>query len=380
MNDGVNGAKEELDDLREAVREFLDAKSPESAVRAAMQTQQRHDPAVWDQMACQLRLPGLALPSEYGGDGFGLTELEVVLEEMGAALLCSPFFATVVLAAQTLLASGDEAACARYLPGIAAGQTIATLAAAEGNASWDPAMVAVRAERVKGDGEAAGGWSLTGKKSFVIDGAIADLVLVVARSTAGPALFAVDRGAPGLRAEPMTTLDPTRAMATLTFYQVPAVLVGAEGQGGRLMSRVLDLACVALAAEQAGGARRCLEMSAGYARTRFQFGRPIGSFQAVKHKCADMLVRVELAEATAREAARLADEAAADFGVAAATAHICCSQAYLFAAAENIQVHGGIGFTWEHPAHLYFRRAKSSELLFGGPALYYERLLDRLGI
>jgi len=127
-------------------------------------------------------------------------------------------------------------------------------------------------------------------------------------------------------------------------------------------------------------------MSAGYARTRFQFGRPVGSFQAVKHKCADMLVRVELAEATAREAARLADEAAADFGVAAefgvaaATAHVCCSQAYLFAAAENIQVHGGIGFTWEHPAHLYFRRAKSSELLFGGPAVYHERLLDRLGI
>ena len=211
-------------------------------------------------------------------------------------------------------------------------------------------------------------------------------MLVVARSTAGPGLFAVDRGAPGLRAEPMTTLDPTRPMAVLTFDEVPAVLVGAEGQAGRLMSRVLDLACVALAAEQAGGARRCLEMSAGYARTRFQFGRPIGSFQAVKHKCADMLVRVELAEATAREAARLADEAAAEsgvaaeFGVAAATAHICCSQAYLFAAAENIQVHGGIGFTWEHPAHLYFRRAKSCELLFGGPAVYHERLLDRLGI
>jgi alkylation response protein AidB-like acyl-CoA dehydrogenase len=349
----MNDSKEDLDDLREAVREFLTAKSPETAVRAAIQTG-RHDPAVWDQMARQLRLPGLALPSDYGGDGFGLTELEVVLEEMGAALLCSPFFATVVLAAQALLASGDEAACQRYLPGIAAGQTIATLAAA--------------------------GWVLTGKKRFVIDGAIADLVLVVARSTAGPALFAVDRGAPGLRAEPMTTLDPTRPMAALTFDQVPAVLIGADGQGGRLMSRVLDLACVALAAEQAGGARRCLEMSAGYARTRFQFGRPIGSFQAVKHKCADMLVRVELAEATAREAARLADEAATDFPVAAATAHICCSQAYLFAAAENIQVHGGIGFTWEHPAHLYFRRAKSSELLFGGPAVYHERLLDRLGI
>ena len=241
-------------------------------------------------------------------------------------------------------------------------------------------MVAARAQRVKRDGEVGGNWTLTGKKNFVLDGMIADLVLVVARSTAGPSLFAVDREAPGLRAEPMTTLDPTRPMATLTFDQVPAVLVGAEGQGGRLMSQVLDLACVALAAEQAGGARRCLQMSAGYARTRFQFGRAIGSFQAVKHKCADMLVRVELAEATAREAARLADEAAPEFAVAAATAHICCSQAYLFAATENIQVHGGIGFTWEHPAHLYFRRAKSAELLFGGPAVYHERLLDRLGI
>jgi alkylation response protein AidB-like acyl-CoA dehydrogenase len=371
MNDG----KEELDELRAAVRDFLTAKFPESAVRAALETGSRPDPAVWDQMARQLRLPGLALPGDYGGDGFGLTELAVVLEEMGAALLCSPFFATVVLAAQALLTSGDEAACQRYLPGIAAGRTTATLAAAEGSASWDPAMVAARAQRT-----AAGSWALTGKKTFVLDGASADLVLVVARSTAGPALFAVQSGAPGLRAAPMTTLDPTRPMATLTLEQVPAVLVGAEGQAGRLMTRVLDLACVALAAEQAGGARRCLEMSAGYARTRFQFGRPIGSFQAVKHKCADMLVRVELAEATAREAARLADEGDAGFPVAAAAAHICGSQAYMFAAAENIQVHGGIGFTWEHPAHLYFRRAKSSELLFGGPAVYHERFLDRLGI
>jgi alkylation response protein AidB-like acyl-CoA dehydrogenase len=363
---------EELDALREALAEFLAAKSPESAVRAAMET--GYDPAVWEQMARQLRLPGLALPGDYGGDGFGLTELEVVLEEMGAALLCSPFFGTVVLAAQALLASADKAACARYLPGIAAGQTIATLAASEGNGSWDPAMVRTRAERT------AGRWALTGQKGFVIDGSIADLVLVVARDSAGLALFAVDRGAPGLRAEPMTTLDPTRPLAVLTLDQVPAVLIGAEGQGDQLMSQVLDLACVALAAEQDGGARRCLEMSAGYARTRFQFGRPIGSFQAVKHKCADMLIRVELAEATAREAARLADEASPEFPVAAATAHICSSQAYMFAAAENIQVHGGIGFTWEHPAHLYFRRAKSSELLLGGPAVYHERLLRPLGI
>jgi len=297
-----------------------------------------------------------------------------VLEEMGAALLCSPFFGTVVLAAQALLASGDKAACERYLPGIAAGETIATLAVAESSGSWDPAAIATRAERT------ADGWALTGKKSFVIDGSIAGLVLVVAQAPAGPALFAVQSGARGLRTEPMTTLDPTRPMAVLTFDQVPGGLIGAEGEGGQLLNQVLDVACVALAAEQAGGARRCLEMSAEYARTRFQFGRAIGTFQAIKHKCADMLARVELAEAAAREAARLADEAAAESPVAAATAHITASAAYMFAAAENIQVHGGIGFTWEHPAHLYFRRAKASELLLGGPAVYHERLLARLGI
>ena len=163
-------------------------------------------------------------------------------------------------------------------------------------------MVTARAEQIDNSN-----WRLTGTKSFVIDGATADLILVVARSTAGPALFAVDRGAAGLRAEPMTTLDPTRPMAVLTFDQVPAALVGTDGQGGRLMGRVLDVACAALAAEQAGGARKCLEMSTGYAKTRYQFGRPVGSFQAIKHKCADMLVQVELAEATAREAARLAN-------------------------------------------------------------------------
>jgi alkylation response protein AidB-like acyl-CoA dehydrogenase len=368
MSDGT----EELDDLRAAVREFLAAKSPETAVRAAMET--GYDPAVWDQMARQLQLASLALPSDYGGDGFGLTELGVVLEEMGAALLCSPFFGTVVLAAQALLAADDKAACERYLPGIAAGETIATLAVAESSGSWDPAAIATRAERT------AEGWALTGKKSFVVDGLIAGLVLVVAQAPTGPALFAVRSGAPGFSAEPMTVLDPTRPLAALTFDQVPAELIGAEGEGGQLLSQVVDVAGVALAAEQAGGARRCLEMSAEYARTRFQFGRAIGTFQAIKHKCADMLARVELAEAAAREAARLADEEAAEFPVAAATAHISASRAYMFAAAENIQVHGGIGFTWEHPAHLYFRRAKSSGLLFGGPAVDHERLLARLGI
>ncbi|MFG2129132.1 acyl-CoA dehydrogenase family protein [Streptomyces sp. NPDC048751] len=367
--------EDELRELRYSVREFLEAKSPEEAVRKLMESEPRFDPAVWAQAADQLRLPGLAIPEEYGGDGFGPVELGVVLEEMGRALLCAPFFATVVLAAQALLASKDTEACARHLPGIAAGRTTATLAVAEDNGSWDPALVSARAVPA-GDG----GWRLKGRKSFVIDGTTADLLLVVARTVAGPSLFAVDREATGLAVQPMETLDATRAMARLTFEGVPATLVGADGQGGRIMTTVLDTASVALAAEQAGGARRCLEMSTEYARSRHQFGRPIGSFQAVKHKCADMLVQVELAEASSREAARLAAEGSADFAVAAAVAHACCSRAYLVAAMENIQVHGGIGFTWEHPAHLYFRRAKSSQLLFGGPAVYHERLLDRLGV
>ncbi|MDH6622850.1 alkylation response protein AidB-like acyl-CoA dehydrogenase [Streptomyces sp. LBL] len=365
----------ELRELRASVREFLDAKSPEEAVRKLMESEPRFDPAVWAQAADQLRLPGLAVPEEYGGDGFGLVELGVVLEEMGRALFCAPFFATVVLAAQALLASGDQEACARHLPGIASGRTTATLAVAEDSGSWDPAMVSARAVP---DGD--DGWMVRGRKCFVVDGTTADLILVVARTVAGPTLFAVDREATGLAADAMETLDATRAIARLTFDAVPATLVGAQGAGGRIMAKVLDVASVGLAAEQAGGARRCLETSTEYARVRHQFGRPIGSFQAVKHKCADMLVQVELAEASSREAARLADEGSPEFPVAAAVAHACCSRAYLVAAMENIQVHGGIGFTWEHPAHLYFRRAKSSQLLFGGPAVYHERLLDRLGI
>ncbi|MFF0042986.1 acyl-CoA dehydrogenase family protein [Streptomyces mirabilis] len=365
----------ELRELRASVREFLEVKSPEEAVRKLMESEPRFDLDVWAQAADQLRLPGLVIPEEYGGDGFGPVELGVVMEEMGRALLCAPFFATVVLAAQALLASGDSESCARHLPGIAAGRTTATLAVAEEGGSWDPALISARAVP---DGD--GGWKLSGRKCFVIDGTTADLILVVARTVAGPSFFAVDRTAPGVTAVAMETLDATRAMARLAFDAVPATPVGADGAGGRIMAKVLDMASVGLAAEQAGGARRCLEMSADYARTRHQFGRPIGSFQAVKHKCADMLVQVELAEASAREAARLAAEGAADFPVASAVAHACCSRAYMFAAMENIQVHGGIGFTWEHPAHLYFRRAKSSQLLFGGPAVYHERLLDRLGI
>ncbi|MCW2529175.1 MAG: putative acyl-CoA dehydrogenase [Pseudonocardiales bacterium] len=366
----------ELADLREAVRDFLAAKSDEAQVRAAMDTPTGYDPAVWTQLAEQLSLPGLALPVEYGGDGFSPVELAVVLEEMGRALLPSPFLASVVMAAGALLAAGDDVALAAHLPGIAAGTTTATLAVVEADGVWGVDDLKTTATAVEE------GWVLTGAKTFALNGTTADLILVTAQADGGPSLFAVAADAVGLTRTALNTLDQTRPLAAIELVDVPATLVGVVGGAAEVLDQVLDRATTALAAEQVGAARACLEASSSYARERVQFGRPIGTFQAVKHKCADMLVRVELAAAAAQEAANaLAGiEGSADPSIAAAVAHAVCSEAFMFVAMENIQVHGGIGFTWEHPAHLYFRRAKSSQLLFGGPAVYYERLLQRAGL
>ncbi|WP_409330003.1 acyl-CoA dehydrogenase family protein [Trujillonella humicola] len=366
----------ELDELRSSVRDFLADRSGEEHVRRVMESDLGHDPSVWAQMAEQLGLQSLVLPAEHGGDGYGPVELRVVLEEMGRALLPSPFFSTVVLAATALVASGDQAAQAAHLPGIAAGKATATLAVAEADGQWRTDRLATTAV------DTGSGWTLSGEKSLVLDGATADVLLVAAATDRGPTLFAVPGDAPGVTRTPLRTLDPTRRLARVTFAGVAAVPLGSPGSAAGVVDRVLDVATTALAAEQVGGARACMEAATGYARERVQFGRAIGSFQAVKHKCADMFVRVQLAEAAATEAAdALAGvEGAPAPGVAAAVAHVVCSESFLFAAAENIQVHGGIGFTWEHPAHLYFRRAKSSQLLFGGPAVYHERLLAQLGV
>jgi alkylation response protein AidB-like acyl-CoA dehydrogenase len=371
----------ELAELRASVRDFLAAKSGERQVRAAIETGHGYDEDLWIQLSGQLGLTSLALPEEYGGDGFGFTELQVVLEELGRALTPSPFLASVVLAAGAVLATGDEVAARAYLPGIAAGKTTATLAIAESAGLWSFDQLAATA-RPAANGDGNGGWLLTGTKQFVLHGATADLLIVAAHTEQGPSFFAVQAGAPGLGRAALRTLDLTRPMAAVRFSGTPATLIGPAGAAGPALAAVLDLAMTALAAEQAGAARACLEASAAYARERHQFGRPIGSFQAVKHKCADMLVKVELAQAAATEAARAAagDPDAAPLPQAAAVAHVVCSESLMFVAAENIQVHGGIGFTWEHPAHLYFRRAKASQLMFGGPGFYFEHLLRRSGL
>ncbi|CAB4540385.1 MAG: acyl-CoA dehydrogenase [Actinobacteria bacterium] len=365
---------EEQEELRKTVRQFLEAKSPETAVREQMETETGFDPAVWSQMGEQLGLQGLIVPEEYGGSGYGYVELGIVLEEQGRALLCAPFFSTVVLAANTLIHSGDEAAKAAHLPGIASGETIATLAYTEPSGKWDESGITLQAT-ASGDG-----YTLSGTKSFVLDGHTANLIIVAGRTDKGVSLFAVDGGAAGLTRTALSTMDQTRKQAKLEFSNTPATLIGAEGEGWSILSRVLDLAAVGLAAEQVGGAQKVLEMAVDYAKVRVQFGRPIGSFQAIKHKCADMLLEVESAKSAAYYGMWCAAELNDELPSVASLAKAYCSEAYFHATAENIQIHGGIGFTWEHPAHLYFKRAKSSELLFGDPTYHRELLAQRIGI
>ncbi|MEN9792672.1 MAG: hypothetical protein RL330_750 [Actinomycetota bacterium] len=365
---------EEQEELRKTVRQFLEAKSSEEAVREQMETDNGFDAGVWSQMAEQMGLQGLHIPEEFGGSGFSYVELGIVLEEMGRSLLCGPFFSSVVLAANTLLQSGDAAAKAAHLPGIASGATIATLAFTEPSGKWDESGITMQAS---GSGSS---FTLSGTKMFVLDGHTANLIIVAARTGKGVSLFTVDGGASGLTRTALSTMDQTRKQAKLEFNNTPATLLGTEGEGWKVLSTVLDLAAVALAAEQVGGAQKVLEMAVQYAKDRIQFGRPIGSFQAIKHKCADMLLEVESAKSAAYYGMWCAAEKSDELPSVASLAKAYCSEAYFHAAAENIQIHGGIGFTWEHPAHLYFKRAKSSELLFGDPTYHREQLAQRIGI
>jgi alkylation response protein AidB-like acyl-CoA dehydrogenase len=365
---------EEQEELRKTVRAFLDAKSSETAVREQMETVSGFDPAVWSQMGSQMGLMGIHIPEEFGGMGFSYIELGVVLEEMGRSLLCAPYFSTVVMAANTLMQSGDEAAKKKYLPAIASGETTATLASVEPSGKWDESGVTMQA---KGSGSS---FTLTGTKMFVLDGHTSSLIIVSARTAKGVSLFAVEGNAKGLTRTALSTMDQTRKQAKLEFADVPATLIGTEGKGWEVLTRVNDLIVVALAAEQVGGAQKVLDMAVEYAKVRVQFGRPIGSFQAIKHKCADMLLEVESAKSAAYYGMWCAAEMNDELPSVASLSKAYCSEAYFHAAAENIQIHGGIGFTWEHPAHLYFKRAKSSELLFGDPTYHRELLAQRIGI
>jgi alkylation response protein AidB-like acyl-CoA dehydrogenase len=370
---------EEQEQLREHVRRFMEDKSPSAEVRRLMETTEGYDPAVWQQMAQELGLQSLHIPEEYGGQGFTFIELGIVLEEMGRVLLCAPYFSTVVLAANAIMNAGTADQGKELLPGIASGETIAALAFTEPNGKWDASGITMEA---KGSG---GTYTLDGTKHFVIDGHTADLLVVVARVAGsggeeGISFFTVDGNAQGLTRTPLSTMDQTRKQARLDFSGVAAKPLGEPGSGWAALSKTLDQAAVALANEMVGGAQKVLEMSVEYAKVRVQFGRPIGSFQAIKHKCADMLLEVESGKSAAYYASWAAAEDNDELPVVASLAKAYCSDAYFHAAAENIQIHGGIGFTWEHDAHLYFKRAKSSEILLGDATYHRELLAQRIGI
>ena len=364
---------DEHEELRATLRAFLAERSDEAAVREQMTTDRGYDSEVWEQMAEQMGLAGLIIPEEHGGAGYTYVELLVAMEEMGRALLCSPFLGTAVFSTNALLHCADEAAQKDLLAGIASGKTTVSVAHAESNGRWDLDGVEMEAQKT-GDG-----FTLSGTKSWVLDGHSADVVLVVARSDEGLSLFRVDANAAGLGRALVPTLDLTRKLAQLDFENVAAERISSGDQRDALI-QVLALTVAAISAEQVGGAQLCLDMAVDYAKERLQFGRPIGSYQAIKHKCADMLVEVEFAKTAAYAACFAAANGEADMQEYASMAKAYCSQAYFHAAAENIQIHGGMGFTWELPCHLYFKRAKASELFLGDSAHHRERVAELAGL
>jgi len=363
----------EHEELRQTVRRFLEREFPEARVRALMETASGHDERTWKRMAEELALPGLVVPERCGGAGLGPVELAIVMEEMGRVLFCGPYLSTAVLSAYALLYAATEESREGLLREIASGAALCATALPPntGRGSEDAACRALREE---------GGWRLEGSYGFVVDGHVADVLLVVARIPEGLGLFRVEGDAPGLRRTALPALDLTRKLSRLELSGAPAAMVSL-GDVSAALDRVLALTVGALGAEQVGGAQRCLETATEYAKTRLQFGRPIGSYQAIKHKCADMLVEVEFARSAAYHAAFGAEENDPAETIAAThMAKAYCSEAYFRAAAENIQIHGGMGFTWEHSAHLYFKRAKASAVLFGDPIHHRQELAKRIGI
>jgi alkylation response protein AidB-like acyl-CoA dehydrogenase len=360
------GFSEEQEMLRSSARDFLAKEAPMTYVRKMMDDEVGFTAELWKKMA-DLGWMGLILPEQYGGSGLDFVDLIVVLEEMGRVVLPGPFFSTVVLGGVALLDGGSAALKDALLPKLASGQLQVTLAQLEPSGRWDADGIQLAA---KADG---GGFVLSGTKLFVPDAHTADHLVVAGRApgssgTDGISLFLVDAKAPGITTTQLKTMDQTRKLGEVVLkdVRVPADRVlGPVGQGWALLDRVIDRGKVGLCAEMCGGAQRVLEMRVDYAKVREQFGKPIGSFQAIQHKCANMLVEVESSKSVTYYAAWAVANGVAEAPLAAAMAKAYCSDAYRHVSGEGIQIHGGIGFTWEHDMHIYFKRAKSSEVTFG---------------
>jgi alkylation response protein AidB-like acyl-CoA dehydrogenase len=370
---------DEQEQFRTTIRRFLNDRSPTSEVRRMMATTEGYDPAVWRQLSADLALPGIHVPEQYGGAGFGMVELCIVTEEFGRALLCAPYFSTAVLAAGAIMNAGSEAQKSSLLPDIARGARLAALAVTELEGNWDPACITAVAT------PDADGYRLDGVKSYVVDGHVADLLIVAARSpgTAGRdglALFTLGANDGGVERRLLESMDPTRKIARIDFRGARANLLGSLDNGAEPILRTLDQAAIALANEMVGGAQAMLDSAISYAKLRVQFGRTIGSFQAIKHKLADMLLEVELAKSAAYYAAPAAAADDPEWPALASLAKAAASETYLHTAAECIQIHGGIGFTWDNDTHLWFKRAKSSEVFLGQPSYHRELLMQRWGV
>jgi len=376
---------EEQQELLATARAFLAEHSSSERVRAAMESEAGFDAELWKRIGEELGWTAVTIPEGCGGLGLGAVERTVLLEAMGEALLCAPFFSAVCLGAPAILEAGSEAQQAELLPGIAAGRTLTTLAFSGPAGGQDAAGVEAVARRQADPGS---DFVLSGRFPQVLDGHSADLFVVAARApgSAGPegvSLFAVPAATPGLERRTLPTLDRTRRLAALELrdVRVPAAArLGEEGAGAAALERTLDSARVALAAEQVGGAQRCLDLGVAYAKERVQFGRPIGSFQAIKHRLAEMMVRVESARSAAWWAAGVTALGGDELPQVASLAKAWSSEAFFHCAAECLQVHGGVGFTWEYDVHLFLKRARAGEAFLGDPSWHRERVARRLGL
>jgi alkylation response protein AidB-like acyl-CoA dehydrogenase len=358
--------------LRDTARKFLAEKCPPKAVRAVIDGKAPYDRDLWKGLA-EMGLLGVAIPENYGGTGAGHLELCVIAEEMGRALAPVPFSSTVYLAAEALLLAGSEAQKKKWLPLIASGDAVGTLALFEGKGNPSPQAIKL----------AAANGVLDGIKKPVADGAIADFAIVAARTGSSGretdiSLFLVDMKAGGVEARALTNIDPSHGQAEVEFKTCKAETLGQSGEGWSIVSQVLDRAAVLLAFEQVGGADRALEMGRDYALDRIAFGRPIGSFQAIKHMLADMYVSATLARSNCYYGAWALSTNAGELPEAAASARISATQAFQHCAKNNIQVHGGMGFTWEFDCHLYYRRANATALSLGSMSYWEDALIDRM--
>ncbi|PAA00869.1 acyl-CoA dehydrogenase family protein [Pseudomonas fragi] len=374
--------------IQASAERFLNQVASSAAVRTAMTSDQGYDTATWARMARELYWPALAIPEAYGGLGLGFVEVSLLQEQLGRCLLPTPFFATCCLATPALLLSRNEALKERWLPLIAAGEIRASLAYTSAP-RWDDSAVQVYAQ------SHAGGYRLNGEYHYVIDGSDCQLLIIAARTPgsvgeAGIRLFALPADTPGIVCQWQPTLDQTRRLATITLNDVVVhddQLLSEPGQGWPMLRDVLHIACVGLAAEQTGAAQQSLDITLAYISGREQFGRTIASFQAIKHRCADLMLAIECARSASYYAACIAAECLnidgdpgirEQLGEAAATAKIFASEGFFQCAAESIQLHGGVGFTWEYDPHLYFKRARASEQMLGTPAFHREQLARQI--